>query len=373
VRVLCVGTAFPPQGTGGYEQQCADAVGALRDAGHEVRVLTAEGPAEPGQEWVTRALPRFSAVPAAAVDPVAAAAGEARSAAVLAAELEAFAPAVVCLWRLGELSLSLVERVAAAGLPAVGVVCDGWMLDGPARDPWCRLQGRAPDFPALASWLVVSPWLRDRLAAAGIDLGDARPATPAPDPAVFAPRPAAPPWRGELLAPGRLSPLKGTEDAIRAVAQLPGARLTLLGSGDPAPWRALADGLGCGDRVRFDGPAPRPAVAAALARADAVLFAVRWDEPWGLVGLEALHVGVPVVATATGGSSAYLQDGRTCLRVPPAAPEAIAGAVGRLAASPALRAQLVAQGRAEAARWPAGAAPAAVVAAVEHAAAALSR
>ena len=53
---------------------------------------------------------------------------------------------------------------------------------------------------------------------------------------------------------------------------------------------------------------------------DAVLFPVRWDEPWGLVPLEAMGSGCPVVATGRGGSGEYLRDGENCLLVPPADP-----------------------------------------------------
>ncbi len=52
---------------------------------------------------------------------------------------------------------------------------------------------------------------------------------------------------------------------------------------------------------------------AELAAADALLFPVQWEEPWGLVPLEAMASGTPVVATGTGGSGEYLRDGDNCL------------------------------------------------------------
>ena len=70
-----------------------------------------------------------------------------------------------------------------------------------------------------------------------------------------------------------------------------------------------------------------------------MLFPVRWAEPWGLVPLEAMTVGTPVVASGRGGSGEYLRDGQNALVCEPE-PEALAGAVQRLAGDAALRARL---------------------------------
>jgi glycosyltransferase involved in cell wall biosynthesis len=104
------------------------------------------------------------------------------------------------------------------------------------------------------------------------------------------------------------------------------------------------------DRVALHGRLARAEVPAAYAAADAVLFPVTWPEPWGLVPLEAMAVGRPVVATGTGGSAEYLRDGENCLLAAPGDPAALARAVARLQSDAALRARLVAGGRATAAR-----------------------
>jgi glycosyltransferase involved in cell wall biosynthesis len=80
---------------------------------------------------------------------------------------------------------------------------------------------------------------------------------------------------------------------------------------------------------------------------------VRWQEPFGLVPLEAMASGTPVVAVAAGGAAAYLEDGRTALVVPPDDPAALATAVGRLQGNDRLRATLRANGRRTAERYPA--------------------
>jgi glycogen synthase len=329
VRVLCVSTDYPPSARGGYEQQCADLVTHLRARGHSVRVLAGRRQRCEADVDVHRELPRFPVRPVATAS-AAAVAGERRSRAALDRHLAEFAPDVVCWWRLGELSQSLVGRVAARGLGAVGVVCDTWMEDGPARDPWCRLTGRAPRFDGV-QWLCCSRWLRGRLR-----LRDAPVVHPGVDATAFRERRSVPPWRGELLYAGRLSPLKGVGDAISALDRLPRATLSLVGDGRrPCPH----------PRTAFEPAIDRAALAARMRAADAVLFPVRWDEPWGLVPLEAMACGVPVVATGTGGSAEYLRDGTNALIVPPGDPDAIARAVRRLAGHVALRARLVAGGR----------------------------
>ena len=100
--------------------------------------------------------------------------------------------------------------------------------------------------------------------------------------------------------------------------------------------------------MRFDR-LPRTEIAGAYAAADALLFCVEWPEPFGLVPLEAMAVGTPVIATGTGGSAEYLDDGENCLLVEPGDVAALAGAVDRLAGDPGLRGRLRAGGLATAA------------------------
>ena len=104
----------------------------------------------------------------------------------------------------------------------------------------------------------------------------------------------------------------------------------------------------------WSGPRPREELPAIYAGADAVLFPVTWPEPWGLVPLEAMGIGRPVVATARGGSGEYLRDGVNCLTVRPAEPAGIARAVRRLAGDQALRERLRAGGVETARRHTAG-------------------
>jgi hypothetical protein len=136
VRVLCIGTDYPPPGAGGYERQCGGFVAHLRRHGHEVLVLTGAGPSHEPDRDVQRVLPRFPVEPVP-VPREHAWRDERRSRDALRSALAA-RPDAVCFWRLGELSMSIVARVRRAGIPAVGMVCDPWMIDGPRREPMVR-------------------------------------------------------------------------------------------------------------------------------------------------------------------------------------------------------------------------------------------
>jgi glycosyltransferase involved in cell wall biosynthesis len=198
------------------------------------------------------------------------------------------------------------------------------------------------DLPALGPFLFLSRALLDDARREWPNL-DAEVHHRGPDRDLF---PAAEPrahfgWR--LLYAGRVERRKGIATAIEALPELPGATLEVYGRGDRAhldELRLKAERLGVADRVSF-GDGPRDALAEVYARADAVVFPVAWPEPWGLVPLEAMSVGRPVVATGTGGSGEYLRDGENSLLFDPeAGAPALAAALRRLADEPELRERL---------------------------------
>jgi glycogen synthase len=259
---------------------------------------------------------------------------------------------------MGGMTLGLVERVRVAGVPAVGVVGDEWLVWGPKVDAWqrlCRrlraaapLAGRlarlptAVDFGHAAIWLFNSDEVRSRSLAAG-PLADARVEHPGIDDTLFRPAPAHEGWNGRLLYLGRMDERKGVHVAVEALAHLPDATLKVQGRGDPAYVERLerrAAELGVRHRVEFTSE-PRERLPELYAEADAVLFPVQWDEPWGLVPLEAMAVGRPVIATGTGGSAEYLRHEHNCLIYEPRHDAAeLARAVERLAHNAALRERL---------------------------------
>jgi glycosyltransferase involved in cell wall biosynthesis len=158
--------------------------------------------------------------------------------------------------------------------------------------------------------------------------------------------------RPRIAVVGRLVERKGVETVVRALVHLPRAELVIAG-GPPAdrlpeePEVArlleLADELGVTRRVQFTGRATREEVAALLRSAD-VVACVPWYEPFGIVPLEAMACGTPVVASAVGGLIDTVVHGVTGLHVPPRAPEALAEALAAVLDDPALAAALGAAG-----------------------------
>ncbi|MDX6628197.1 MAG: hypothetical protein QOH00_443 [Gaiellales bacterium] len=162
-----------------------------------------------------------------------------------------------------------------------------------------------------------------------------------------------------LLVVGRLVERKGADDCITALAELPGCELVIAGGpdasaldGDPEVerLRERARATGVSDRVRFVGRVDHAGLPSLMRSAD-IALCVPWYEPFGIVPLEAMACGVPVVAAAVGGLCDTVVDGVTGLHVPPRKPNAVAGAVRRLLAQPELRRSMSASGVERAARY----------------------
>ncbi|WP_198370357.1 glycosyltransferase [Roseomonas rosulenta] len=167
----------------------------------------------------------------------------------------------------------------------------------------------------------------------------------------------APPGARRLLAMGRLHRNKGFDIALRALAQLPSAHLSIAGEGPERPaLQTLARELGVADRVAFLGW--RRDTGALLAAAEVFVCSSR-HEPLGNIVLEAWSAGRAVVSVASQGPLELVTDGIDGVMVPPEDPGALAVAVARLLDDPARAAALGAAGRAA---WLRGFTQAAVVA-----------
>jgi len=128
----------------------------------------------------------------------------------------------------------------------------------------------------------------------------------------------------------RLEPQKGVDVAIRALREIPGAQLVVLGEG---PQRGELEQLARELDIPVYLPGRVPDVAAWLRRADLLVHPVRW-EGFGLALLEAMLASLPVVATKVSSIPEIVVDGETGLLVPPDDPGALAAAVNRVLADP---------------------------------------
>jgi glycosyltransferase involved in cell wall biosynthesis len=112
-----------------------------------------------------------------------------------------------------------------------------------------------------------------------------------------------------IVSVGRFVPRKGFDVVVRAMPAISDAELVIVGGPDPAVLdadpearrlRELAVELGVDDRVHFLGAVAREDMPSLLRSAD-VVACTPWYEPFGIVPLEAMACGIPVVASAVGG------------------------------------------------------------------------
>jgi D-inositol-3-phosphate glycosyltransferase len=184
----------------------------------------------------------------------------------------------------------------------------------------------------------------------GVDLGRFRPAR--------APRRDAP----RVVCISRLVPRKGIAEVIEAVAGLDGVQLVIAGGPQLAmleddPYAreltALIDRLGVTERIRLIGGIEPDRVPGLMHTAN-VVCCTPWYEPFGMVAVEAMACGVPVVATAVGGLAETVVHGRTGLLVMPRRPDMIRRAIGTILDDSHLAASMAVASVQRAARfgWP---------------------
>jgi len=249
-----------------------------------------------------------------------------------------------------------VARYAAlmTGLP--------WSVSAHAKDIWTIPAWEKREKLAQCAWAVtcsranlehlapLAPPGRVALVYHGLDL------------ARFPPAPARPPRDGSrredpvtVLAVGRAVAKKGLDDLLAALALLPPSlawRFVHVGGGPLLPaLQRQAAGLGLAGRVAWLGARPADAVLAQYRAADLAALTVRVAADGDRDGLpnvlvEAQSQALPVVATRAAAVGELVEDGVNGLLAEPGDRAAIAAALARLIADPALRARLGAAGEA---------------------------
>ncbi|HYY44118.1 MAG TPA: glycosyltransferase family 4 protein, partial [Actinomycetota bacterium] len=157
---------------------------------------------------------------------------------------------------------------------------------------------------------------------------------PFKDPAPELPRP-------RVLFVGRLAPQKGLFDLMAAVPRID-ERTHILLVGDGPDRRALEKDIrrrGLGERVHITGFVRHDCVPSYLAHADVLVLPSRYEE-LGCILVEAMQLGLPMVATRTGGIPEVIEDGRNGFLVPPQDPLKLAESVNSILSNPALARRL---------------------------------
>ncbi|MFY1637074.1 glycosyltransferase [Solwaraspora sp. WMMB335] len=286
----------------------------------------------------------------------------------LARVIADFAPDVIHLHNIyHQLSPSVLAAARAAGVPCVltlhdyklacpsyqmldrGMVCDACVGGGPLHAARRRCKdgsASASTLLAVESWIhrqlraygpvgvFVSPsrFLADVMRRAGVYPDRMRVINHFVDTSAIAVKPA--PGGGVLFA-GRISPEKGVDVLVEAVAAVPhGTTVDVAGDGPALPAvRALADRVAPG-RVRFHGRLDKHRLQALIRSSAVVAVPSRWHENQPMAVLEAFASGVPVVGTDLGGLPELISPGVDGEVVPAGDPAALGAALGKLVADP---------------------------------------
>ena len=257
--------------------------------------------------------------------------------------IDTFRPDVVHVHHASVLAWAAQRRCSAKGVPYVVTAHGTDLLTAEADARFV-----APTLAALSKAelvTVVSDHTRRRLLQVlGPTIPESRTATipGAVDPERFSPTGPVDLAAAHLRRPGsrvvlfcgRLSRLKGCDRLVDAARDID-AEVVVLGDG---PERAeLMRRAGGNDRVHFVGYVREPLLQQFYRRADVQVVPTVADEAFGLVCVEAMASGTPVVATAVGGIPEIVVDGDSGLLVEPGDAAAIAGAVNHLLDRPMLR------------------------------------
>lgn len=152
------------------------------------------------------------------------------------------------------------------------------------------------------------------------------------------------PQGGSVVCVGRLHPSKGQATLIRAAQELsgkhPGLRVTFVGDGPSrAEYETLAESLGIRALCAFEGLQPQAQVFGYM-RQSAFTVVPSLSEAFGMVAVESLAVGTPVIASNVGGLAEIIRDGLDGYLVPPGDPVALAERMAILLENPEQRRQM---------------------------------
>jgi glycosyltransferase involved in cell wall biosynthesis len=190
-------------------------------------------------------------------------------------------------------------------------------------------------------FIVGSRYMKTELEINGIAAESINIVHPVPA-ALQKPKALPPGQKPNMLFVGQVIRGKGVDLMLKALADLNGEwQATIVGEGGfLETCKQLAVKLGIADRVTFPGWVPHAELDAYYQSATMLVLPSRWPEPFGMVGIEAMARGRPVVAFANGGIPDWLDHGVTGLLVAPGDVTAMAAAIQSLLDDRALANQM---------------------------------
>lgn len=368
LRILIVSSFYPPHYIGGAELVCKDVVEGLKARGHEVKVLTSTyGLAglvcgdggiyrqlENHLHWKSHGLVK---------DIVRFFKKEATNRNALSSLFRIYKPDVVYVWNLYHVSISLGFMAKNSGFATSYFIHDDWLTSW-ERHFWASLcypqslngvhrfvRKLLTHFLGRVSLLIFSkalrlsqiqfttPYLKNKTLQAGKPVKEAEVIRLGVDIQRFPYRKTAGcPKR--FLYVGQIVRHKGVHTAIEAVRIIieqygyKEAQLTVVGGSVDRDYetytRHLVPELGLQNNVRFTGFISRDELPSIYREHDILIFPSLWEEPLGLVLLEAMSSGLAIVATGTGGSIEFLEPEKNALVFQKEQPQACARQILRL-------------------------------------------
>lgn len=372
MRILVISNFYPPYYAGGYELGCYEVMQALKERGHEVRVLAStyglnHAQADRGiyrwlesdSGWKYKGFIDYK---------VKLLKKELNNQKAFKRIIGLFKPDLVYIWNLSGVSVSLAFMAQHMGLPVCYYVFDKWLSQWES-DTWYSLwnrrficQGRCRE---ILFWLIggvsglciptgslklgqvqfASHYLKQACLTKGKSMLNAEVIHWGLDVNKYPYKKAIcnPP---RLLYVGQIVEHKGVHTAVEAlkkIIQLPGYEsitLTIAGGTRDAKYeiniKRMVSSLGLENNVRFMGFIPRENLSSVYQEHDILLFPSTWEEGFGIILLEGMSSGLAVVSTSTGGSAEILQDEINALVFPKEDADMCANQILRLMREPGL-------------------------------------
>ena len=361
MRILTVSNLYPPVVEGGYEARCAATMGRLSEE-HDVYVLTSTLRRDtcPPDPRVIRELPFLRQ---GKLSTLRAPRAAARGMKVMRQTLDELKPDLIFVWNGVGIPHSALRVAELSGIPIAYSVGEHWLgrmyrsdayvrylLPGErgVRAAWgyiARALNHLPQLqvdpftiaPAAICWNSQSTRRVSGVPATLIPTLESVIYPGIPEPERWSSLPRNPRFRPTIAFVGRVEWEKGPDVAYRALASLRSrhgidAKLVLAGRCDPemqAELDRLAAQLGIADRVELLGAMDKDGVGRVLERSHVLLVPSTWEEPFGLVLLEAALARIPVVASRTGGMPEALEEGTQALFFPNENADACADALAQ--------------------------------------------
>ncbi len=385
LHILVITALYPPHHLGGYELRCKEVVERLRARGHQVRVLTSTyGAGRRTMDGDTARVLHLEPSRALLQRVV----WDTLDLRFIRAVIRSYRPDVIHLWHMAELARTIFPFLARLSLPIVydeggfGLIlawsnhgrwlgfCEGQSKSrakAVVKRVLCRfisaltgdLLPRKWAWPSQMTLYFNSHYGPERARAAGVPVEkNPRVIYSGINLGLWAYRPReslGSPLR--LVAPGRVTEIKGIHDAIMALARVetlvPGYPFHLRVVGplvDPtyhARLVKLTQDLDLANHVSFEGPVAANRMPIMYREADICLFPSRQMEGLSRVPLEAMASGAVVITAGNEGSAEYIRNGETGFLVNGSNPEETAGVIKMLYDNPDLYARVARRARQE--------------------------